>query len=141
MAKKKNEHDCEKGKRISHMLLRISVGIFFFLSGLPKIQALLGGTNPLAGFGVAIWLAWIVGIVELIGGAFLVFGFLSMESGALISVTMLVAIILLFVKGSINLGELAGWKSLFQHLLYIGGLMVAGLNSKAYCSVDKLWRK
>ena len=141
MVKKKKQHDCKGWMNASYLILRISLGIFFFLSGLPKVQALIGGTNPLAGFGIAVWLAWIVAIVELVGGAFLVFGFLSMESGALISITMFVAIILLLAGGKMDLGTLGGWKSLSQHLLYIGGAMLIGLHTKGYCSIDKLWRK
>jgi len=138
---KKKKDKCKQVAEVSYFLLRIALGIFFFLSGLPKVQALMGGANPLAGFGLAIWLAWIVGIVELLGGAFLVFGFLAKESGSLIAIIMLGAVITLLVTGNMDLGSVGGWKLLFQHLLYVGAAMIVALKPKGLCSIDSLWRK
>lgn len=124
----------ETGSFWAWIVLRVGVGLFFFFAGLPKLQALFGGTNPLAGFGIPVFLAWIVAIVETVGGIFLLIGLCSMSSGILISITMLVAIILTATK---NFDA----RSLFQHVLYIGGALVLAFNDKKWMTIDSLWKK
>lgn len=136
MKKKGKAHSahCEKMQQWSYLVMRVAFGLFFFFSGLPKLQALFAGSNPLTGFGIPLFLAWVVGIVEVVGGAFLVFGLFSMYSGLLIAITMLVALIMTQFSPF-------NAKGVFQHLLYIGVAMVLATYQDKFCSLDAIWCK
>jgi putative oxidoreductase len=71
---------------VTHVVLRVGAGLLFLQHGLSKVFGLLGGTaQPLASvFGVA-------GLMELIGGALLIVGFLTRPVAAVLMLEMCVA--------------------------------------------------
>jgi putative oxidoreductase len=84
------------GADLGMLLLRFAVGGLFFAHGAQKVFGLWGGqgisrtTEHLAGHGFvgqASTLAWTLGVVELVAGAFLVLGLLTpVAAGALLSI-------------------------------------------------------
>lgn len=81
-------------------LLRIVLGIAFALHGWSKLS---GGMDGVAGFFASIGIpaaslvAWIVMIVELVGGILLIIGFLTQIVGILLALDMLGAIIFAYI--------------------------------------------
>ncbi len=77
-------------------ILRIVLGIAFLVHGWGKLS---GGVDGVGGFFGSIGvpasglMAWVVTLVELVGGAFLIVGFLTPIVGILIAINMLGAII------------------------------------------------
>jgi len=85
-------------------ILRVVLGIAMALHGLAKLS---GGVGGVAGFlgtlGVPLpgLMAWVVTIVELVGGILLIVGFLTQIAGVLIALDMLGAILFAFIlRGS-----------------------------------------
>jgi uncharacterized membrane protein YphA (DoxX/SURF4 family) len=78
------------------LVLRVAVGAVFLAHGIAKFQ---GGVDGVAGFfskvGIpfASVMAWVVSLVETIGGAFLILGFSTQISAALIAFIMIVAVV------------------------------------------------
>jgi uncharacterized membrane protein YphA (DoxX/SURF4 family) len=125
---------CEKSRNWIFLLFRVGFGMFMFFSGLPKLMALFGGTNPLEGMGVAIWLAWPVAIIEVVGGAFLVLGLLSFWAGSLFAIVMLVAMLMATISPF-------NARSFFQHWIYIWGALVLALAKDKFCALDGMCKK
>jgi putative oxidoreductase len=81
-------------------LLRIALGIAFLVHGWSKLS---GGMDGVAGFFASLGIpaaalvAWIVMIVELVGGILLIVGFLTQIVGILLALDMLGAIIFAFL--------------------------------------------
>jgi len=82
-------------------ILRIVLGIAMIVHGWSKLS---GGVDNVAGFfggmlGIPApgLMAWVVTIVELVGGILLVVGFLTQIAGILIALDMLCAILFAFV--------------------------------------------
>ena len=82
-------------------MLRIALGIAFVIHGWSKLS---GGVDGFAGFiggtlGVPLpgLMAWVVTIVELVGGILLIVGFLTQIAGILLALDMLGAIIFAFL--------------------------------------------
>ncbi len=82
-------------------ILRLCLGVIFVAHGLQKVFGLFGGpgiegfSKMITGIGAnpALFWAWAVAIVELLGGIFLILGVLPRLSAAAIGVVMIVAII------------------------------------------------
>lgn len=121
--------NCETYKKWVFLLFRVGFGAFFLLSGLPKFQALIAGNNPLAGFGIAVWLVWIVAIVELVGGGLLILGLLIMPSAILIGITMIVAM-LMATLSPFNA------KNFFLHWIYIWGAFYIAMMKNHFLAID-----
>lgn len=81
-------------------LLRIVLGIAFVVHGWSKLS---GGVGNVAGFFGSLGIpapglmAWVVTIVELVGGLFLIAGFLTPIVGILLALNMLGAIIFAYL--------------------------------------------
>ena len=81
-------------------ILRIVLGIAMLLHGWGKLS---GGVGGVAGFFGSLGIpapglmAWVVTIVELVGGILLVVGFLTQIAGILIAIDMLGAILFAFL--------------------------------------------
>lgn len=80
--------------------LRVVVGLSFILHGWGKLFGAMPGleawTGMLAGMGVpaAGVMAWVVGLIELLGGAGLILGVFVECSALLLAVVMLVAVVM-----------------------------------------------
>ncbi|MBR9699901.1 DoxX family protein [Candidatus Woesearchaeota archaeon] len=90
---------CEKYTDHFYFLMRVIVGYMFFLHGLQKFGMLGGpGIDGFAGFmaggdptGLFIFFAYIVAIVETVGGLFIALGVMTRLAAGLGAITMLVA--------------------------------------------------
>jgi putative oxidoreductase len=84
--------------------LRIVVGLSFLFHGWGKLFGAMPGleawTGMLGGMGVpaAGLMAWVVGLIELLGGAALLLGIGVEVAGLLLAVVMLVAIVMVHAK-------------------------------------------
>ena len=78
---------------VSTFLLRIVLGISFFVHGLVKFQ---GGIGNIAGWfdsmGIPGFLAYVVGTIELVGGIALILGLGTRIVSALLAIIMIGAI-------------------------------------------------
>ena len=136
MAKKRKSNESNKGgcscKDATYTALSWAVGLMFLTSGIPKLVALFSGQNPLGWANVALWLAWIVAVIESVGGLLFVLGMLRMYAGPLLIVVMIVAAILSF-KGPFFWGGFAG---IAKHLVYMAAV-AAVMMYKGPCPMCK----
>jgi putative oxidoreductase len=102
---------CEKMAEPMYAVFRIAMGLLMMAHGFPKL--FMGGYEGLAaGFGLPIWLALIVAVVEFFGGLLVAFGFFTRYAAAPVAIVMLVAFIFHSIQAGninpmINNGELA----------------------------------
>lgn len=89
-------------------IIRVAVGLIFMAHGIHKLQTPLGvqtlstGLDGM-GFPMPLFWAWLVVVVEAIGGLFLVLGIFTRISALLIAIIMAVAIIKVKWVGFITL--------------------------------------
>lgn len=119
--------------------LRIVLGIAFILHGLGKFGASPGLENfgkMLAGVGVpaAAVVAFIVASIELVGGIFLLAGFLTRYAALLIGLVMVFAIVL--VKR--NMGFIGGYE---LDLAFLAGAISLLMTGGGSISIDGLFKK
>jgi putative oxidoreductase len=86
------------------LILRVVLGIAFVVHGWAKLS---GGVGNVAGFfgetlGIPapVLMAWVVTIVELVGGLLLIIGFLTQIAGILLTLDMLGAILFAYLMRS-----------------------------------------
>lgn len=101
------------GTDLGLLVLRFAVGAVFFAHGMQKIFGMWGypgidaftGTVAAAGYQPAAMLAWLTGIVEIIGGAFLVLGILTPLVAAALLAIKLDAVLVKLAAGTVFLAE------------------------------------
>jgi putative oxidoreductase len=132
-------------------VLRAVVGIVFVAHGLQKLLPSLGG-GPEAtaayysslGFEPALPLAWLVGIVELVGGLALILGVFTLYVCIVLIVDLVVSIWKVhlsngfFINWSFTPGVGHGYE---HHLLLIGALAALCLTGAGALSVDNRWHQ
>jgi putative oxidoreductase len=129
------EKSCCCNAKWSLVPLRFALGLMFLDAGLPKLFSLIGGNSQIPGFfaGIGIPLAgfsaWLVAIIEVVGGLFLLLGLFTWWTGLLLGIIMVVAT-LLTTLSPLN------WGNLTKHLLFIAAL-VAVMYGSRYFSFDK----
>jgi uncharacterized membrane protein YphA (DoxX/SURF4 family) len=83
----------EKNVQIGALIIRVILGVIFFMHGLQKFQ---GGLGNAAGFfesmGIPGFLAYAVGTIELVGGILIILGFGTRVIATLFALIMLGAI-------------------------------------------------
>jgi len=90
-----------------HFFLRLAVGAIFIAHGAQKLFGAFGGpglngfAGMLARLGFRPAMAWavLVAVVEFAGGIFLILGVMTRLSALLIGIVMVVAIVLVHLKG------------------------------------------
>ncbi|MEK6888823.1 MAG: DoxX family protein [Nanoarchaeota archaeon] len=130
----------EKTKAGFYFVFRVLVGLMFLQHGAQKLFGAFNGPG-LAGFagfaGIPIWLAGVVGVVEFVGGIFIVIGLFTRTSAIVSTINLIVALILVhFPNGTIpvmNGGELA--------IVYIAAFLVLIANGSGRWAVDNLIRR
>ncbi len=77
------------------VFLRLGVGIVFLVHGIQKLMgiAMVSGFFGQVGIPAAGFFAWVVALVEAVGGLALILGFAARYAGLLLSIVMLVAIV------------------------------------------------
>lgn len=127
--KEQSESCCEK--RWNLVPLRFALGLMFLASGLPKLFSLIGGESQIPGFfaGLGIplagFFAWVVAISEVLGGIFLMLGFMTWWASIVLGIIMVVAMLLTSFN-PIN------WGGLTKHLVYIAGLLAVMFGRKYF---------
>ncbi|WP_339280620.1 DoxX family protein [Lysinibacillus sp. FSL P2-0066] len=99
-------------QNIGSTILRIVLGFIFAVHGFQKFQ---GGISYTADFfdslGIPGFMAYIVGIIELVGGISIILGLATRIFGALLAITMIVAIFTAKLSiGFIGADGLAGYE-------------------------------
>lgn len=88
-----------------YFVFRLLVGLAFFHHGFQKLFGIIGGADPVTAFS----LFWFVGVLELVGGAFIAVGFLTRYVAILTAIEMIFAWFMVHVKGGwlpiVNGGE------------------------------------
>jgi uncharacterized membrane protein YphA (DoxX/SURF4 family) len=109
--------------------LRIALGFMFIAAGLPKLIGLIEGTSQVPGYFASLQIpfpeisAWLVALIETIGGIFLIIGFFTFIWSALLAAIMIVAIF------ATTLAPLH-YLRLTQHLVYTAGLVAIMFGNK-----------
>jgi uncharacterized membrane protein YphA (DoxX/SURF4 family) len=80
------------------MLVRIAAGAVFLAHGIAKLQNMEGTIAFFGMLGLASFWAYVVAIVETVGGVALILGFFTGVMGMLLAVTMVVAIFIVKLK-------------------------------------------
>jgi len=111
---------CAKYRESAMMPLRVTFGLFFLIQGISKMMNMAGFAGMLDswGFPAAGALAWLVALIELLGGLAILLGMWVELAGLLLSLVMLVAIVkVTWANGFTAPG---GWG---LNILLIGGLL------------------
>lgn len=135
--------------------LRLILGISFIYHGFPKVfsgvdhqqfAGMLGSIGvPAPGL-----MAWVVGLVEVLGGVALIIGAFVVIVSALLTINMLVAMFkvhlaagfsFINVKGMGPDGPIFGLPGYEVNLLYIAGLLTLILAGAGALSVDRMRAK
>ena len=111
-------------------ILRIVLGAVFIMHGLQKLGVLrgVGGISKVAGFfgsvgiPLAPVMAWIITILEIVGGALLIFGVATRIITVLLTADMIFALALLHIK--------QGWFASELALVLLAGLLAVFLERK-----------
>ncbi|WP_047154351.1 DoxX family protein [Aneurinibacillus tyrosinisolvens] len=122
------------------LILRLVIGITFFIHGLAKFQMGLGNT---AGFfqsiGVPGFMAYIVATIELVGGLAMILGIGTRIVSILFALVMVGAIVTVkLAVGFMGNGQMAGYELDLALLALSIYLAISG--SQLY-SLDSLFRK
>lgn len=120
---------------IGSFILRVVLGITFFIHGLSKFQ---GGIQNTAGWfdsiGLPGFLAYIVGAIELAGGAALILGLGTRIVSALLAIIMLGAILKVkLTAGFMGNGQASGYE---LDLVLMAIAVFLALNGSSWLSVD-----
>lgn len=97
-------------KSFGLFVIRLVVGVLFVLHGYMKLSNIDGTVAGFTQMGFAPFWAYVVSLVEFLGGISLVIGYGASVASALLAITMLVAILTVHKTGGLigpNSGELA----------------------------------
>lgn len=126
-------------------IIRVVIGLLFIGHGLAKLQAPMGVQSLALGLGAMgfpwplMW-AWVVALVEAVGGLFLVLGIFTRISALLLAVIMGVAIVK--VKWAAGLLSAPGkGLGLDYPLIYLMALLPAFLQGPGKYSIEGSFKK
>ncbi|MGH3431896.1 MAG: DoxX family protein [Thermocrispum sp.] len=142
MGRRVNLSSLNRGASAVPVIARVAVGAMMFVHGLDKLTGGVDGfAGGLAGMGVpgAPFFAWVVTLLELVGGLMLVAGLLSRLIAAAMTIELIFAIILVTgAKGLIaGQGEGVGFE---RDVAYIVCFLVVVLLGPGRPSLDHLLR-
>lgn len=132
--------------------LRLILGISFIYHGFPKVFSAEGhqtfaGMLGSLGVPAPALMAWVVGLVEVVGGVALIIGAFVVVVSALLVINMLVAMFkvhlaagfsFINIKGMGADGPIFGLPGYEVNLLFIAGLLALMLAGAGALSVDQL---
>ncbi|HET8865985.1 MAG TPA: DoxX family protein [Gracilimonas sp.] len=126
-----------KNRDLALLLLRIGVGLIFVIAGWGKLTGIEGVQQFFGNMGIplASIMAWVVALVEFVGGLMVLVGYKVQIPGYLLSFIMLVAMFIILG------GEDSGFNSIrLELMLLLTSLAIAFLNTGAY-SVEAMLEK
>ncbi len=85
-------------KNLGLLLLRLAAGSIFLVAGIMKLQGMDMVVGYFESMGIPAFVAWLVAIIEVLGGAMLVLGVFVRKAAILLSVIIAAAIILVHAK-------------------------------------------
>lgn len=112
------------------LLIRLGLASVFLYHGINKLMDIQGTIGFFGGLGLPAFVAWLVAIVETVGGAAMLFGAFSFYAGILLSIVMLFAIIL--VKAKMGFGAFE-----FDLMLLLSSLGIAFIGAGKYSMHNK----
>ena len=133
------------------MPLRLMIGFAFLYHGFPKLFSSQGhemflGMLQMAGIPAAGLMAWVVGIVEVLGGLAIIAGAFVSVASVLLIIDMLVATFTVHlpngfsfinITGMTEAGPQFGFPGYEVPLLFIAGLLALFLRGPTHMSVDE----
>lgn len=122
--------------QLGALILRVVLGISFFIHGFVKFQ---GGIGNIAGWfesiGLPGFLAYAVATIELIGGLALIVGLGTRLISALLAILMIGATLKVkLAVGFLGNGQMAGWE---LDLAFLAMALYLALNGSYALSLDK----
>lgn len=127
----------DKYKDLAPLLLRIGVGLIFIVAGWGKLNGIEGTADFFGNIGIPLpaIMAWVVAIVEFVGGIMVLVGYRIQLPALLLAFTMLVAII------TTKLGGDEVFRAMrLDLMLLLASLALTFMNSGSY-SVDAVMGK
>lgn len=132
--------------------LRLILGVGFIYHGVPKLfsaEGRAGFAGMLQGIGVPAsgLMAWVVGLVEFLGGLALIVGAFVLIAAILLALDMLVALFTVHlphgfsfmnITGMTDGGPTFGMPGYEVNLLYIAGLVALIIGGAGLYSVDRM---
>lgn len=119
-------------------ILRVVLGVIFIAHGLPKITGGMEGTAQFfgsLGIPAPVAAAWLVALLESVGGLLLIVGFLVTPVAALLSAHMLLGLVLVHAQnGFYVVGPGSG--GIEFNLLLVAGLLAMILCGPGLAAVD-----
>jgi putative oxidoreductase len=125
---------------VGTLILRVVLGISFFIHGLSKFQ---GGIENTVGWfdsiGIPGFVAYAVATIELVGGILLVIGLGTKIVSALLSLIMVGAIVKVkFAVGFLGNGQMAGYE---LDLAFLAMAIFLAINGSSLLSIDQLFSR
>jgi len=95
-------------RNVGLLALRLAVGIIFISHGWGKLADIGTTTSMFENFGfpAAAFFAWLVGLVEFVGGLAVFFGFFVRAAAKLLAIVMLTALLFVHTKMPFSAAEL-----------------------------------
>lgn len=87
------------------LLLRLAIGGIFLYHGILKLQNMQGTIGFFDSLGFPAFMAWMVALIETVGGALMILGIWPMAVGLLFAAIMVVAILKTKLGGSFGAAE------------------------------------
>ena len=105
----------ESSKDIGLLVLRVTLGLVFVIHGYMKLSGIEAteGFFDMINIPLPMVFAWIVGLVEFLGGLMMILGVYAKTAGMLTAITMVVALL------TVHLGK--PWASAELAILALGG--------------------
>lgn len=129
----KKLHSCPKNVELGLFLIRLGLALVFIIHGWAKLTNMDATVGFFASLGLAAFFAYVVALIEFLGGIALLVGYYTQVAGWLLAVVMFFAIIL--VKG--KAGFVGGYE--FDLLLLLSSLGMAFIGSGKYSLCQ--WKK
>ncbi len=113
------------------VFLRLGVGIVFLVHGIQKLMgiAMVSGFFGQLGIPVPMFFAWVVALVETVGGVALILGFGARYAGLLLSVVMAVAVFIVHWSKGFS-ASAGGYEYAFVLLMASLTFLFAGSGNK-----------
>lgn len=120
------------------LITRIGLGLLFVIAGFGKITGNLG--PGIQGFSGMVWgsvlLAWIIALVELVGGISLLVGKWTTYAGWALAIVILGALFLVHFP-AFNAKDPMTVINVFVHIALLGSLVGIALTGPGACSMAK----